>query len=145
MKQAIAIILMLLALGSGARAVIACARLMCPTSAMACCCQETAQDGEAVLALPMNGHNLAHSPGRLHITMASTECCTVSSVPSQQDIHLVPKVSGDTLKSEEEARRLASRPIVPELMIRRTSCPTDACGLCPGRSEIYLLVASLRI
>ena len=145
MKQVIIIVMMLLASGGTGRATVMCARLLCPTQVMACCCQDTAQEEELALTMPMNCSDPVSTPQGLSIKTASAECCTVSLAPQKQDSELMPKLSGDTLKTHDEAQVPGSSPILPALPLGRTAYAIDASRVCPGRSEIYLLVASLRI
>lgn len=145
MKQVIAIVMVLLATGGTGRAAVMCARLLCPAQVMACCCQDMAPEEEPALTAPMNCSDPATTPPGLSLKTASAECCTVSSAPQKQTSELMPKLSGDTLKTHDEAQVPGSRPILPESTLGRTAYTIDAGRACPGRSEIYLLVASLRI
>jgi hypothetical protein len=104
-----------------------------------------ALEEEPALAVPMNCNDPVNTPQGPGIKTTSVECCTVSSAPQKQNSELVPKLSGDTLKTEDEAQIPVSRPILPESTFGRKAHAIDTGKICPGRSEIYLLVASLRI
>jgi hypothetical protein len=146
MKRVIAITIVLLALGGTGKATILCARLLCPEQAQACCCcQDASPTEQPTIRMAMDCGLPADGPQAPDLRAESNGCCTVSSPPQKPAHEVRPKLSANTLKLDHKDQISHGPPGLPELTIQPATSSLIWAVPYLDRSDIYLLVETLRL
>jgi hypothetical protein len=146
MKRVLALVLLVLATGATGRAVVLCARLLCPQQAeMCCCCADQVEKALPAIANPMDCGDGSPTTSGPNVRTVEGTCCTVSSAPIRPTGEIQPRPSTKPERFGLETPTVISELISPE------SPPAISIHIYPGglvcldRSDTYLLSLSLRI